>query len=62
MITHEHAKDSDCAVGDDGCCIICGVSHSCPCEVCGGAGFHEPTCVELVELEIADLNRQTVQS
>ena len=41
-----HAKDSDCTVGQDGCCEGCGVSHGAPCDACGGRGFHTADCVE----------------
>ena len=43
-ITHTHACDGDCTLGDDGCCTTCGVSHAAPCDECGGMGFHLPTC------------------
>ena len=39
-----HTKDEDCFVGDDGCCVLCGVSHACPCEICDGKGFHKDGC------------------
>jgi len=39
-----HAKDSDCNVGDDGCCTECGVSHTEQCPNCGGRGFHAAPC------------------
>jgi hypothetical protein len=40
----KHAKDSDCNVGADGCCQICGVSHTDVCPKCGGRGFHVAPC------------------
>lgn len=39
-----HAKDADCTVGPDDCCIECGVAHGDVnepgCPDCGGHGFH----------------------
>lgn len=41
-----HDQDSDCVTDADGTCTICGVHHGCPCETCGGAGFHKDDCEE----------------
>jgi len=40
----DHNQDSDCVTDADGTCTICGVHHGCPCETCGGAGFHKDNC------------------
>lgn len=43
----DHRKDEDCTIrGEDGECLGCGVTHSTPCEDCGGTGFHKETCDE----------------
>jgi len=39
-----HSCDSDCNIGDDGCCVVCGVEHGDPCHSCGGTGFHTADC------------------
>jgi len=39
-----HECDEDCTVGDDGCCVECGVFHDDPCLHCGGCGFHAAEC------------------
>lgn len=41
-----HTRDEDCTVGKDGCCTVCGVSHTAECD-CGGRGFHRPGCPEI---------------
>ena len=43
----DHAHDSDCTVGEDGCCEDCGVSHGDPCDECDGRGFHNDGCSEI---------------
>ena len=44
-----HVKDSDCRLGDDDCCVDCGVTHGVECRRCGGRGFHAATCPEADE-------------
>ena len=39
-----HSQDSDCTVGADGLCTVCGVEHGDPCGTCGCRGFHNPAC------------------
>jgi hypothetical protein len=39
-----HSQDTDCMVGPDGCCVVCGVEHGEPCPACGGRGFHAAGC------------------
>jgi|SRR5579872_2978859 len=39
-----HTKDSDCDVDVYGSCVLCGVLHGDPCELCGGKGFHTEDC------------------
>lgn len=40
----EHARDADCTVGPDDCCVACGAHHGDPCVDCGGSGFHAANC------------------
>ena len=51
-----HNCDDDCApfIGeDDGIhtreCSVCGVSHGDPCMECGGRGYHDPDCSEVMD-------------
>ena len=50
-----HACDEDChpfLTGDDReCqeCQVCGVTHGDPCAECGGRGYHDPDCSEVME-------------
>lgn len=39
-----HGRDSDCNIGKNGCCVVCGVEHGAPCPSCGGTGFHTAEC------------------
>ena len=39
----EHTQDSDCAVGMNGTCEVCGVLHGVR-PLCNGRGFHADTC------------------
>ena len=39
-----HEKDSDCTVGEDGQCSVCGVTHTNECPECHGRGFHTTEC------------------
>ena len=39
-----HSRDEECTVGHDGCCTVCGVSHTETCVACGGKGFHRDSC------------------
>ena len=48
---HPHTQDEDCTIGADGCCEICGVSHTVQCDVCGGRGFHRHDCAEMQEID-----------
>lgn len=61
MDTIEHQKDSDCTVHEDGCCIVCGVSHwGPPCTVCGATAFHIDGCSEIEdvgELTLEDVHK-----
>lgn len=41
-----HVCDEDCTVGEDGCCEVCGVSHTATCARCGGHGYHYTGCQE----------------
>lgn len=43
----KHAQDEDCNVGTDGCCTVCGVSHTAACTTCGGHGYRRPNCLEV---------------
>jgi hypothetical protein len=40
----EHITDADCTIGDDDCCVECGVLHGDPCPECGGKGYHVDGC------------------
>lgn len=42
-----HDKDSDCSVGEDGTCSVCGADHGEPCPDCHGRAFHNPGCSEV---------------
>lgn len=46
----DHVRDEDCTLGDDLCCIVCGVTHAIPCSKCTGRGFHRDDCPEIEEL------------
>ena len=39
-----HTQDSDCQVGANGECEICGVLHGDACPTCNGQGFHAADC------------------
>jgi hypothetical protein len=54
-LTEEHTRDSDCTVGEDGMCEVCGVLHGDPCQSCGGKGFHVDGYVESDVHERPDL-------
>lgn len=41
-----HSKDSDCTVGDNGCCTVCGAHHGEPCACCGARAFHVDGCAD----------------
>jgi hypothetical protein len=45
--TTTHTKDSDCTIGEDLCCTVCGVSHGAPCYECEQTGFHADDCSQL---------------
>jgi hypothetical protein len=58
-----HHHDTDCTISPaDDCCAGCGVYHGDPCEDCGGRGFHESACPQLLpEFAAADrVQRMTV--
>lgn len=40
----EHSQDSDCTLGDDGCCIVCRVEHGEDCPDCGRFAYHKEGC------------------
>lgn len=42
-----HMRDEDCTVGPDGCCLVCGVTHTEPCHDCHGSGYHLAGCEEI---------------
>lgn len=44
----DHGRDSDCTVGVDGLCEVCGVYHdpANACAECGGVAFHVAGCTE----------------
>lgn len=43
-----HTADADCTVGDDLCCIECGVSHGGEaCAECRGVAFHRDGCSQI---------------
>lgn len=47
MSMHDHDCDADCTLDSDEQCVVCGVSHTETCHLCGGRGFHRPTCVTM---------------
>jgi hypothetical protein len=49
-----HSVDEQCRLGDDGCCVGCGVAHGDPCGRCGGRGFHRDGCSKASYLEADD--------
>lgn len=40
----DHTQDSNCTVGPDGVCLICGVYHGEPCPTCNARGYHLDDC------------------
>ena len=43
----DHNNDSDCTLGADDCCVVCGAHHGEPCHLCGMRGFHRNGCSEI---------------
>jgi hypothetical protein len=39
-----HTHDTDCTVGEDNCCTVCGVEHGDACPTCGQRAYHTAGC------------------
>jgi hypothetical protein len=45
----EKCEDCGAKLGDDACCVSCGLGHLAPCGVCGRWGLHDEGCSEIEE-------------
>ena len=45
VASQSHSSDTDCTVGDDNCCTVCGVEHGERCPTCGKRAYHTAGCI-----------------